>query len=131
MAVRVAPAGSRLGLGRGEESRGQAAASQARRHPEVLQLAAIAPGPAADTGNDPARVAYEDRQVDVVAEARGGRRLSTDLSLEDLDVVRIRAVLGAEVHGDGSSGVDDLLDQRHVVEIGPHRSDLAVTELGH
>ena len=45
-----APARRCLGFGSGEELRPEAAAPQARLHPEALQFAAVAPGPPADAG---------------------------------------------------------------------------------
>ena len=60
----LAPASRRFGFGGRDEPGREAATSETGRDPEVLQLAAVAPGPAADAGNDRAGVAYEDCQVD-------------------------------------------------------------------
>src|SRR5664279_851255 len=95
-----APAGRRLGFGGGDEPGREALTAQTWLHPEVLQLAAVAPGPSADTGDDPAGVANEDRQVDFVTEPGGGGRLTTYLRFEDIDVQRIRVVLDVEIHSD-------------------------------
>ncbi len=54
-----APARRRLGFGGGEEPRREAAPAQARRHPQALQFAAIAPGPPADADYDPASITHE------------------------------------------------------------------------
>ena len=56
-----ASARCRFGFGGGEESRSEAAPPQTRLHPQALQFAAVAPGPSADAGDDPASVADEDR----------------------------------------------------------------------
>ena len=49
-----APARGRLGFGGGDEPGRQATPAQTRRHPQALQFAAVAPGPPADAGDDPA-----------------------------------------------------------------------------
>ena len=74
------------------------AAPVTRLHPQARQLAAVAPRPAADAGDDPAVLADEDRQLDLVPEPHGVRRLTADLRLEESDVVRIRIVLDLELH---------------------------------
>ena len=66
----------------------------------LCRFAAVAPGPSADTGDDPASVAHEDRQLDFVTESHGGGRLLADLRFEDFDVERIRMVLDVELHSD-------------------------------
>src|SRR5664279_6066174 len=95
-----APAGRRLGFGGGDEPSREALTAETWLHPEVLQLAAVAPGPSADTGDDPASVAHEDRQVDFVTESRCGGSLTTYLHFEDIDVERIGVVLDVELHSD-------------------------------
>jgi hypothetical protein len=43
-------------------------------------------------------VAHEDRQVDFVAESRGGGRLTADLRFKDVDIERIRMILDVKLH---------------------------------
>ena len=94
-----APASCCLGFGGGEELRTEAATSETGLHPQALQFAAVAPGPPADAGDDPASVAHEDCQIGFVTESHGGGRLTADLRFEDFDVPRIRVVLEVEGHG--------------------------------
>src|SRR5664279_186087 len=93
-----APAGRRLGFGGGDEPSREALTAETWLHPEVLQLAAVAPGPSADTGDNPASVADEDRQVDFITEPGRGGRLTTYLRFQDIDVQRIRVIFNDEFH---------------------------------
>ncbi len=122
----------RLGFGGGEEPCREAVTPETRLHPEVLQFAAVAPGPSADAGDDCVAVAYEDRQVEFVTESHGGGRLTTDLRFEEFDLEWIRLVLDVELHRDRLASVaDDLLEQRDVVEVRTERPDFSVVEVGH
>ena len=76
-------------------------------------------------------VAYEDRQLDFVAESLEGRGLGTDVRFEEFDVERVRILLDLKLHGTDSSGADDLLDHREVIEVGAVRPDLSLAEVGH
>jgi hypothetical protein len=93
-----APARGRLCFGGHQELGGKPVAAKIRPHPEALQLAAVAPCPSSDTGDDLAAFAHEDRQVDFFAETHRDGRLTTDLRFEDFEVGRFRVGLDLEVH---------------------------------
>src|SRR5450631_1174110 len=88
----------RLGLRGGKKPSPEPATSQTWVHPEVLQLAAVTPGPPADAGDDLATFPNEDRQLDRVTQSRRGRRRTTDLRFNELDVERVRIVLDVKSH---------------------------------
>ncbi len=94
-----APARRCFGFSGGDEASRQAAPAQTRRHPQALRFTAVAPGPPADAGYNPATVADEDRQVGFAAESHGDGRLTADLRFQDFDVSRIRMVLDVELYG--------------------------------
>ena len=85
-----APARRRLGLRGGEKPSPEPATAETRLHPEALQLAAVAPCPAADAGHDPVVLAHEDGQLDFVTKSHGGGRLTAYLRFEEFDVERLR-----------------------------------------
>src|SRR5262245_37984664 len=87
-----------LGLGGRQEPRSQPATSQARFHPEVLELAAVAPGPPADARDDLAVLSHEDRQLGSVAESDPGGSIAADLRFEELEVEGVRMILDLEFH---------------------------------
>ena len=51
------------------------------------------------------------------------------MRFEEFDVERIRVGTGNSMEPD-SSDADDLLDHREVIEVGPVRPDLSLTEVG-
>jgi hypothetical protein len=92
-----------LGFGSGDQLGGKAATPEVPVDPEALKLAAVAPGPPADTGHDLAGLADEYRQVDFVTESRCLARLSADLQFQELDIQWIRPLLNVEGQRIGSN----------------------------